>query len=207
MKRKSILSIFLAVMCCALVFAVTACNGGDAPAVTEASYTVEHYKQAEIDYTLADAETKTGTVGEKTAAVAKTYVGFAAKAFDQETVKADGSTVVKIYYDAETVAQYIVNFDYDDPTLAVPEITQTLDAGSALTPPADPDKDGFRFIGWGVLQDDDTYSTEPFDFTGKTVDKDYSFKAIYESEVATVKYTVEHYKEDVTVAGGVLIIW
>lgn len=203
MKRKTVISILLAVMCCMFAFAMTACadDKDDPSVVTEAAYTVEHYKQSETDYTLADTENKTGKVGEKTAAVAKTYVGFTAKAFNQETVKADGSTVVKIYYDAE-IAQYTVNFDYDDTTLAVPEITQTLDAGSALTPPADPDKDGFTFIGWGVLQDDDTYSTTPFDFTGKTVDKDYSFKAIYEPEAATVEYAVKHYKEDVTVTGG-----
>ena len=64
------------------------------------SYTVEHYQQnvADDDYTLADRESKTGAAGQLTAAESKSYPGFTVQGFDQQTVKGDGSTVVKVYY-------------------------------------------------------------------------------------------------------------
>lgn len=70
-------------------------------------YTVEHYLQPNnlstnlADYVKQkdDTQTLVGTVGEQTAASAMTYAGYAAKSFSQETISADGNTVVKIYYD------------------------------------------------------------------------------------------------------------
>ena len=66
------------------------------------AYTVKHYQQnlADDGYpTVATAtEDKTGAGGEQTAAEAKEYKGFTAQAFSQETIAADGTTVVKIYY-------------------------------------------------------------------------------------------------------------
>ena len=68
-----------------------------------ASYQVQHYLQnAEGGYDLdADAtEELTGEAGAATAAAAKTYEGYEAQAFEQAVVAEDGSTVVKIYYNA-----------------------------------------------------------------------------------------------------------
>ena len=74
------------------------------------SYTVEHYQQnvADDDYTLADTESKTGATGQPTAAESKSYPGFTAQNFDQQTVKGDGSTVVKVYY---TRNEYTLTYD------------------------------------------------------------------------------------------------
>ena len=74
------------------------------------SYTVEHYQQnvAGDDYTLADKESKTGAAGQPTAAESKSYPGFTAQNFDQQTVKGDGSTVVKVYY---TRNEYTLTYD------------------------------------------------------------------------------------------------
>ncbi len=70
------------------------------------NYTVKHYQQNIEDnkYTEveADRQTLSGITGQTTAAAAKTYTGFTAQAVTQQTIKADGSTVVEIYYDRLT---------------------------------------------------------------------------------------------------------
>ena len=65
------------------------------------TYTVRHLLQnlADDEYTEDSTEQKSGTSGTQTAAVAKTYEGFTAKSFAQETIQTDGSTVVEIKYD------------------------------------------------------------------------------------------------------------
>ena len=70
-----------------------------------ASYKVEHYQQniTDDEYTLADTENKTGTTDEETSAQAKTYEGFTAKTVEQVKITADGSAVVKIYYDRKRI--------------------------------------------------------------------------------------------------------
>lgn len=143
-----------------------------------------------------DTETKTGTVGEKTVAVAKTYVGFTAKAFDQITLS--GGTeeqTVKIYYDANL---YSVTFDPDNGSEAD---IQQLKYGVALSEPTAPIKDSYTFIGWALKLPDGTYATTAYDFTDKTVDADIAFKAMY-IPVTKVSYTVEHYKQTGTNADG-----
>lgn len=70
------------------------------------NYTVKHYQQniEDNEYTEveADRQTLSGITNQTTAAAAKTYTGFTAQAVTQQTIKADGSTVVKIYYDRLT---------------------------------------------------------------------------------------------------------
>ena len=70
------------------------------------NYTVKHYQQNIEDnkYTEveADRQTLSGITNASTAAAAKTYTGFTAQAVTQQTIKADGSTVVEIYYDRLT---------------------------------------------------------------------------------------------------------
>ena len=73
---------------------------------TDTKYTVKHYQQniANDEYTevTADRQELKGTTGTTTAAAAKDYTGFNAKAFSQTTIAADGSAVVEIYYDRQT---------------------------------------------------------------------------------------------------------
>lgn len=70
------------------------------------NYTVKHYQQniEDNNYTEVEAgrQTLSGITGQTTAAAAKTYTGFTAQAVTQQTIKADGSTVVEIYYDRLT---------------------------------------------------------------------------------------------------------
>ena len=69
-------------------------------------YTVKHYQQniEDNEYTEveADRQTLSGITNQTTAAAAKTYTGFTAQAVTQQTIKADSSTVVEIYYDRLT---------------------------------------------------------------------------------------------------------
>lgn len=74
------------------------------------SYTVEHYQQNTDmkTYTLTDTEEMKGMVSTQTEAGKKSYTGFTAKDFVQPQIAADGSTVLKIYYDRNA---YTVTFN------------------------------------------------------------------------------------------------
>lgn len=75
-----------------------------------ASYKVEHYRQnADLQtYSLIEAEINPGAANTHTVALPKQYTGFSAKAFAQERIRDDNSTVIKIYYDRDACA---VRFD------------------------------------------------------------------------------------------------
>lgn len=63
-------------------------------------YTVIHWQENANDtgYSYKESETKTGTTGNKTNAMAKSYTGFTDQAITQETIAGDGSTIVSVYY-------------------------------------------------------------------------------------------------------------
>lgn len=69
-------------------------------------YRVEHYQQ-DVDgsdtYELYAIQEKRGEAGSDTAASAKDYPGFTAQAFEQPKIAADGSTIVRIYYNRKTI--------------------------------------------------------------------------------------------------------
>ena len=73
---------------------------------TDTLYTVKHF-QENLDGTyeevVADVETLQGTTDADTNAVAKTYEGFTAQEFAQVKIAPDGSSVVEIKYDRNTV--------------------------------------------------------------------------------------------------------
>ena len=98
---------------------------------TNTAYKVEHYK-ANLDETYNttpdETDNMTGTTGQLTAAVARTYEGFTAQTFGQAKIAGDGSTVVKIYYARNSYAWTINHYEEGTtgPALA------TADTGSAL---------------------------------------------------------------------------
>ena len=113
-----------------------------------ATYTVKHLQQniADNNYTLKESETKTGTVGQPTAASAKSYEGFTAQGFTQATIAASG-TEVEIKYDRNT---YTVTFDSNDGSDVS---SQSLRYGATATKPDDPTKTAtasteYTFAGW-----------------------------------------------------------
>ncbi len=74
---------------------------------TDTPYTVEHYQQQlDGNYPGAptDTDTLTGTTGGQTAATANTYTGFTAGTVTQDTIAADGSTVIRIEYTRNSYA-------------------------------------------------------------------------------------------------------
>ena len=72
-----------------------------------AEYKVRHYLQdIETSTYIEDTElceTLTGTIGNKTEAAAKDITGFTVQEFSQVVIASDGSSVVSIYYDRNTI--------------------------------------------------------------------------------------------------------
>ena len=80
------------------------------PELVEASFKIEYYLQniEDDEYTLEDSKTLTGIAGEETKVEASSQEGFTAKEITQQEIKADGSTVVKVYYDRNIHKLYYV---------------------------------------------------------------------------------------------------
>ena len=117
-----------------------------------ATYTVKHYQQNTEDitdnhYTEFESETLSGITGQQTKAAAKTYTGFdAAKAFEQQPIKADSSTVISIYYDRLTYTVTWMNGDtkLKDETLRYGAMPNYKDA----TPTKAGTGHTYTFTGW-----------------------------------------------------------
>ena len=129
---------------------------------TNTAYTVEHWQQNIDDdrYTKVDndTESKQGTTGESTAALAKTYTGFTAKTFTQGTIAADGSTVVRIDYDRDVISYtFYANGEnetggcWNSGTLSQTSIkTVSGKFGSVVSVPAAPERVGYTFSKWNA---------------------------------------------------------
>lgn len=117
----------------------------------EVNFTVEHYQQNvdNDDYKLVDTETKQGytesPVGDGLAKNTKTepnYSGFYSLLYDTTTkIAADGSTVVKVYYDRY---YYLMNFNLDGGYGVEPIYARygaTINVGN-------PTKPGYSFDKW-----------------------------------------------------------
>ena len=74
------------------------------------AYTVEHWLENANDtgYTLTGTDNLSGTTLEETEAEENTYDGFTVQPYSQAVIAADGSTVVKIYYNRN---EYSITFD------------------------------------------------------------------------------------------------
>ena len=108
-------------------------------------YKVEHWQQnvADDGYTLAKTEPMTGTTGEETAAKAEETAGFTEKEFSQKKIAADGSSVIKIYYDRKIIT---LTFDADN---SVDKTTLSGKFGTEIVSPS-PEKPDFIFTAWST---------------------------------------------------------
>ncbi len=153
---------------------------------TDTAYRVQHIRQ-NLDgtySTLLETETKYGTTGEMTEAVAKTYEGFTAESFTQKTIAADATTVVEIKYSRNT---YTITFNSNGGT-PVSDITALYEA--PITKPAQPTKEGYNFGGW---YQDSALTTE------FTFDKmPYANTTLYAkwTEKTDIAYTVRHVRQN-----------
>lgn len=113
------------------------------------TYTVEHCQQnIENDkYTfLIITERLSGKTEELTAALAKDYPGFSAQNITQSKIAADGSTVVKIYYDRKTI-NLTFNLDGGNIDGKSEDVVVSGKYGANVSVP-EPIKAGCKFIGW-----------------------------------------------------------
>lgn len=138
---------------------------------TNTAYKVNHY-QAELDGSdpavPTEVEDLTGTTGGTTSAQAQTYTGFTAKTFDQETIAADGSTVVSIHYSRNL---YDISFEIDsNKGTTTDETTYEVLYGATPTEPEITNQLGYEFKGWNKtiapVTGDETYTAqfEPTEF-------------------------------------------
>lgn len=113
---------------------------------TGTPYEVHHYLErleGAYPYVPNEKDNLRGETGAWTAAAAKSYNGFMPREFAQERIKANGSTVVKIFYDRNS---YLLT--YKDSLSAGVYASQTYKYGAAVTAIADPTKTGYTFTGW-----------------------------------------------------------
>ena len=154
------------------------------------AYKVEHYQKNENgNYEKITTDELTGTVGEKVTAVAKNYVGFKENTSHAErvatgTVKADGSLVLKLYYDPDIYnINYVLNGGTNDSrNPKTYKVTDTVNFQPATRP-------GYDFVSW---YEDENLTKPIAGFTGGT--EDITVYAKWEAQ-KNIEYKVEHYKE------------
>lgn len=127
------------------------------------TYTVEHcQKNIENDeYTfLVITEQLSGKTEELTAALAKDYPGFTAQNITQSKIAADGSTVVKVYYDRKII-NLTFNLDGGNIDGNLEDVVVSGKYGAEIPLPVikEPLKENFKFKKW----DKDIPQTFPTD--------------------------------------------
>lgn len=163
--------------------------------IRDLAYRTEHYLQNETGgYTLRETEDLTGTIGEEKSAVPKEYTGYREDTqhpdrIAQGTVAADGSLVLKLYYN---LIEYRITCDLDGGRLLdgtePPAVYTVLSDDLTLV---NPEKEGHSFAGW-TTPDDDRPRREITIPSGSTGDR--SFTANW--EIREFPYQAEHYLQN-----------
>ena len=173
---------------------------------TDTPYKVEHYQQnienAEYTIVSADTQTLTGTTDANTNASEKSYDGFTAKSFSQQTIAGDGSTVVKIYYDRKTVTYtFEANGGNWNGSTANKEISGLY--GATVTAPANPTRTGYTFAGWNT-----NIPTQFGVISGESFSLAKTFSATWTANTLSPTVTLESVSTDanlsITESGGTL---
>ena len=146
-------------------------------ASTGTQYTVYHYL-ADLNWTFgqepADVDYLKWETEQLTQAKTKVYAGFEPRDITQETILADGSTIVNVYYDRK---EYIVTYD---PDWGTPVESVSLKFESPI-PNKTTSKPWYDFVEWAWA------TTVPAD--------DVTVTAIWSTRDDTV-YTVKHFLEN-----------
>ena len=157
---------------------------------TNTAYTVRHLfqntTQDGYDLNVEMTQTLAGTTGFATAAKAEIVEGFTAKAFGQRPIAGDGSTVIDIYYDRNTVTlTYAITGDYftDEEFATVSGVY-----GTAVTPSEVPSQTGYTFSGW-------TNEPSTFPSTSMTVTGEYTIRTDLHYEIHYFYDGVENEEE------------
>lgn len=160
---------------------------------TDTIYKVEHYKQNTAlesnleSYVYVESENLAGKTDSLTQAVPKTYEGFIADSYSQTKIAADGTSVVRIYYNRR---KYTVSFDSNGGPgeTFIQEFyygcPQQLTENSFSNT-------GYVFVGWSSSASGDVeYSNQAVFDTSH----DITLYAVW-NEPKTVTYKVQHYKQ------------
>ncbi len=181
-----------------LTVKLSAINQEENPQEEEKSvYTVKHLMQNidDDDYTedVDLRETLEGKASTSTNAKAKTITGFTSKAFEQQTIQSDDSTVVEIYYNRNVhTIKYIGGFD--DVT-DVPEAKQYR-YGATIKIEGEPIREGYDFAGWITADADGNDTIYKTDELIKVEDTDIILTATWTNSSETT-YKVIHYQQNI----------
>lgn len=132
-------------------------------------YRVEYYKQnvlgTEYEKDIEATETLLGMSNSKTKVEAKTFEGFTAKEIEQQKINRDGSTVVKIYYDRNTITY---KFKSDGGLWGESGEDKIISGlyGSQVAKPDLPEKTGYVFVSWSV-EIPDVFGSQDTTFTAE----------------------------------------
>lgn len=158
-----------------------------------ATYTVQHFLQrADLKgYTIdsSSTEIKTGATESIATAEPKTYKGFTAKNTPEKEIKGDGTTLLDIYYDRNTVS-ITLNANggsfrsNSSETLKISGIYGTsIDEGYE-----EPVKDGYAFKEWSPEISDYTFPVE-----------DTSYEAVWtENRISAITVSAPEYQSEKT---------
>ena len=153
-------------------------------------YKVEHYKKnAKGEYELATTTPYTGTTGETVTAKSMEFKGYKENETHPNriatgTIKADGSLILKLYYDPIIYnIDYVLNGGVNNPSNPS---TYTVNDNIDLKPA---EKEGYEFKGW---YEDKDFKGEP---TTTITDRAENIKLYAKWEAKPAGYKVEHYKE------------
>lgn len=143
---------------------------------TNTPYAVEHYRQklGTSEYDLAERETFTGTTDSTVTPLTKSYTGFKTPASENLIIKADGSSVLRYYYDRQT---YTVTFNPGE--VGGDPVVIRLKYGSVISEPQFAAK-GYIFLGWNEY------------VSIHMGDHDLTYTALWNKDPAT-EYRVEYY--------------
>ena len=164
---------------------------------TDTAYKVEHYQQ-KVDksgYELKETTEQTGTTGQKTSPLHKSYTGFVFEKTENVDISGDGKSVAKVYY---TRITYNLNFATNNTLAGSVDWSAcgtTAVFGSILKEPTLTTNAGYTFAGY-TDQDGNAWV-----FGTNTVqDKDLTITANWTKNKET-KYVVQHWFESPTDAG------
>ncbi len=161
------------------------------------SYKTTYYRQNadNDDYTLYETENLSGAVNTAAISVHKIYAGFTENTTHPNTlasgtILADGSLVLKLYYDRNT---FTVSFQTNS-TATISDLTNQK-YGAKIAKPNDPTRQGYTFSGWYK----EASLSNPWDFLADTITENTTLYAKWGAS-NTTSYTVEHYTQDLNLS-------
>ena len=151
----------------------------------DAAYKIIYWEQniSDNDYTKANEYPMTAPAGEEVTDEPFTKEGFTAKPVTPVTVKADGSTVLNVYYDRNLIT-YTFDADGGNWNGSTADFVVKGRYGADVTSPANPVKAGYEFFDWD------------YTIPQKFGDKDITFKAWWSAK-SGIPYTVKYWKQNV----------